>query len=327
MPGLEEANAELDRLIAADAKGTTGAQVAEGNQAGADEAQRAAQQAADEAQSDEAKAEGERLKAEAETKSKEDAEAKAKADEAAKLKAETEAKGKTGEKSRYAKAQERLGKTWEEVNAAKAALKAEQDALKTEREKIEADRREFDGRREQAEKEFTPDQYDAAARKFENEGKFDLAELAREKASALRKNPPQPRAAADEAQRKEWAMKAGTDFPELTKDRSPLQVRVAQLFQEEPDLKVHPKGIYVAARIADLEAQSAKGKAAEQTVATRDKELADARSKIKELEALTAPGGGNGTTRLPAAKSFEQMTPDEQYSQLQRECAEVGSIR
>ncbi len=200
LPGIEEANAELDRLIAEDAKGTTGTQGTEGDQASAEkgEAQRAAPVTDGAQTSDPQKLEADRLKAEAETKSKAEAETKSKAEAEAKAKGDAgKGAGAPGEKSRFAKAQERLGKTWEEVNAEKAALKAERDALKAERDRIEADRAEFDGKRQEAEAEFSPDQYEAAARKFDNEGKFDLAELAREKAATLRQNPPQSRGAAD----------------------------------------------------------------------------------------------------------------------------------
>ena len=318
--GLDDANAELDRLIAEDAKaaGTTTTAATTDPSAETTEAQRAATTAEAGDQTDEQAKPAPKAADAAGGKSKEVTEAE---------------KGKEAEagKSRYAKAQERLGGTWAEVNAAKLALKAEQDATKTARETFEREKLEFASKRTEAEAEFTPDQYDAAARKFEHEGKFELAELAKGKADELRKNPDAGRrpdaTAIAETQRKEWALKAGTDFPDLAKTNSPVQQRVAQLFQEEPELKTHPKGIYLAARIASLEAQGTQAAALKVTVATRDTELVKANARIKELEALTAPGNDNGVTRLPSGREFSQMNPAEQLADLQRAAEEVGSIR
>jgi len=226
-------------------------------------------------------------------------------------------------KSRYEKARERQERSWQELNAQKEALKTERAALEAERRTIDTQRQEFESRRQQAEAEFTPDQYEDAAKRFDDEGKFDLAELARKKADTLRRHPPaaqrQQAEAAQAAVHREWALKAGVDFPDLARANSPLQTRVAQLFQEEPDLKTHPKGIYLAARLADLEARAARADGAEN-------ELGQLRARVKELEGLTAPGGEGGAQRLPGAKSFEQMSADEQFTELTRQAQDIGVL-
>lgn len=233
-------------------------------------------------------------------------------------------------KSRYAKAQERLQGGWEELNTSKAAIKAEQEAWQKQRDaekaELQRQREEFEQQRSKAEGEFTADQYEAVAKKFDAEGKLELADLARARAEQLRKNPPRPAAAANEEDRKAWALKAGKDFPDLARDKSPLQQRVAQLLNEEAEFKSHPKGIYVAARIANLEAQAAESQALKETVAARDKELTALKARVTELEAITAPGGGNGRTALPGAKTFEQMDSNEQLQQLEREAREMGVL-
>lgn len=328
MPGLDEANAELDRMIAEDAAAAGKAGAGKTDEASADEAQRAEQAAGDDQagkSNDDAAAKAAAGKSDDATQAS--AEAAKAAEDAKKAEAAKAAAAKPGDekKSRFGKAQERLQGGWSELNANKTALQTEQEAFKkqqaAEREQLKLEREEFEAQRNQAEQEFTPEKYEAAAKKFEADGKFDLADLAKQKAEQLRKNPPQKAADKNAAASKEWAMKAGTDYPELTKKNSPLQVRVSQLLIDEPEFKAHPKGIYVAARIADLENQAASGKAALARVAEKDVELGKLKERISELEKLTAPGGGDGVTRLPGTKSFAEKSSDEQYAELSQELA------
>jgi len=318
--GLDQGMAELDRMMAADKAAE--AELAEASKTGADtedsgnSAQKPAGQTEGEDTQDPASKENKQADTSATAASQKEATEAAKAAEAAK---KTAADQQPVNKSRYEKARERQSKSWDELNAQKEAFKAE----KTEFEQAKA---EYEKQRAEAEKEFSPEAYDQAAKKFEEDGKFDLAELAKAKAADLRKNPPKPAESAQKAkaeqekQSKEWALKAGTDFPELVKTNSPLQVRVAQLFKEEPDLKSHPKGIYVAARIASLEAAAAG-------VAEKDKELGTLRARVKELEQLTSPGGGGSAATLPGGeKPFEQKSEDEQFADLEREALEMGSL-
>jgi len=312
--------AELDRMMAADKAAE--AELAEASKTGdqaeesGNSAQKPAGQTEGEDTQDPASKENKQADTSARAASQKEATEAAKAAEAAK---KTAADQQPGNKSRYEKARERQSKSWDELNAQKEAFKAE----KTEFEQAKA---EYEKQRAEAEKEFSPEAYDQAAKKFEEDGKFDLAELAKAKAADLRKNPPKPAESAQKAkaeqekQSKEWALKAGTDFPELVKTNSPLQVRVAQLFKEEPDLKSHPKGIYVAARIASLEAAAAG-------VAEKDKELGTLRARVKELEQLTSPGGGGSAATLPGGeKPFEQKSEDEQFADLERQAIEMGSL-
>jgi hypothetical protein len=322
LPGTDAANAELDKMIAADAAAAGKAADGQGGKSAIEDA--AAETAADQAQSAGQTAEGN-----AQASNAVDEAAKKAAEEAAKSKDQAkpgEAKPGDDGKSRYAKAQQRLAGGWDELNAGKTTLKSEREAFAKEREQFERERQSYQTEREEAEREFRPEAYDEAAKRFEAEGKFDLAQLARDRAAELRKNPPAKAGEKDAAQRKEWALKAGTDFPDLAKENSPLQVRVAQLLKEEPEFKRHPQGIYFAARLADLEAQVQKHKSAADGVAAKDKELGELREKVKQLEGLTAPGGEGGAQRLPGAKSFEQMSESEQFAELQRTAREVGPL-
>jgi len=297
--GLEEASAELDRLEAADAAavGTTkGGTPAAKPKESATEVQRAAPAA------------------EAVTPAETVDPAKAKPGAVAPAKVEPGAVAAPAE-SRYAKAVKRQERSWAELNA-------EKETLKREREEFDRVKSEHSQARAQAETEFTPQAYEDAAKKFEEAGKFELAELARDKAAELRKNPPATKPAPDneEPLRKEWALKAGVDFPEVARKNSPLQVRVAQLLHDEPDLKKHPKGIYMAARLADLE-QRAAG------VPGKDAELVTLRAKVKELEGLTAPGDPASAVAPAGTQTFEQLSDTEQYDQLNREARELGPLR
>ena len=319
-PGLAEANAELDRLIAADAAPEPGTAAA------ATEAGKSATQPADKT------AEATRAGQEKPIESAQDqnlatdtpAAAEKQKAESGKQKSED---GKTtdgkaaAEPSRHEKARQRQEKSWQELNAQKAALAQEKADVQKQREELQAERA-------KAQTKFKPEDYEHAAEQFEKEGKLDMAEAARARAEQLRKNPPDQAAKAQaEAQtkaeqdaRKEWALKAGVDFPEIAKDNSPLQVRVAQLLQEEPDFKTHPKGIYVAARIAALETASA-------SVPAMEKELGQLRAKVKELEGLTAPGGPGGATALPGEKSFDQKSEGEQLQELTETAQAMGPLR
>lgn len=318
-PGLAEANAELDRLMAADAATDAGATAAT-TQAG-----KSATQAADKsAEATRAGQEKPIESAQAQNLSPTDTPAEAEAEkskvQSPKSKVEEPDKAKA-EPTRYEKARARQEKSWQELNAQKAAFAQERAELQKQREQFEAERA-------KAQAKFKPEEYEAAAKEFEKQGKLDLAELARTRAEELRKNPPDKQAAAqaeaqtkaEEASRKEWALKAGVDFPEIAKDNSPLQVRVAQLLAEEPDFKTHPKGIYVAARIASLETAAAG-------VPGMEKELGQLRAKVKELEGLTAPGGPGGATALPGEKSFEQKSESEQLQELTEAAQSMGPLQ
>jgi hypothetical protein len=321
--GLETANAELEKLIAADAA----APGSEGNpgQESAQAADNAAGQRA-------AQADGIESVQDPKSDPSDKLDTPAAAEAADKAEGGKPDPAKPGEepKSRYQKAQERQQNTWQELNAQKEAFKTEQAALKQQREAFEQERQQYQSEREKAEQQFTPEQYDKAAEKFEAEGKVDLADLARAKADELRKNPPAQRqqkaAQASEAQRREWTLKTGVDFPEIAKQNSPLQVRVAQLFKEEPDLKAHPKGIYLAARIASLETEAASVSNLRAEKAAQEKELGQLRAKVKEYEALTAPGGPGSASQLPGEKTFEQMSESEQFQALAQQAQAVGTM-
>lgn len=232
--------------------------------------------------------------------------------------------------SRYQKAQERAKNSWEEINRTKAELKAE-------REKFEGERTQFQQQRQAEERAFSPEQYEEAAKRFEAGGKFDLADAAREKAAELRKNPPsqaqaqansqgqpgQPTAAQRaqyQAHLKEWWGKAAVDFPAVAKEGTPENGLLKEFLTKEPDAVRSPKGMYYAARMVAAETAAAR-------VPGLETELGTLRAKVKELEALTAPGGPGSPARLPGDKPFEQQSDGEQLAELNRLANEMGTFR
>ncbi len=322
--GVSDAEKELDALIAADvAKGDGTAQPTDKSATTPADTRAATEGAGDQQQ----KKDNDESKGKTEATDQKPAEAgkteDAKPGEKAGDKKPDE---KPAEKTRYEKARERQTKSWDELNAQKDALKVDRAALDKDREQLKREREEFQAEQAKAEEQFSPQQYEDAAKKFEADGKFDLAEMARKKAEDLKRNPPQKRADVQEAQRKEWALKAGVDFPELAKTNSPMQVRVAQLLAEDPEFKRHPKGIYVAARIASLEADMNRYKAQAAELPKKDEALKKLQARVTELEQQTAPGGEGGAQHLPAAKTFDQMSEDEQLASLERQAREVGTL-
>lgn len=320
--GLDDANKVLDEMEAADRQ----AAGEQGNQDNNDQDQGASGTQ----DSDAGKDAGQGQQADDANQAKTDAgktDDQGKAAEAATDQGKADA-GKTG--SRYEQARSRLEGGWKELNTGKATLQTERDAWKKQQEAerlaLETERAEFEQQRSQAESQFTPEAFDKAAARFEREGKLDLADAARERAAELRKNPPQKPADRLAAQRKDWALKAGQEFPELAKQNSPFQVRVAQLLKAEPDLERHPKGLYLAARIANLEGKANEAAAVQAKFDAQTKALSEAQAQIKELQELVAPGDGTNNNHLPRGKSFEQMSDSEQFAELERQAQQVGVL-
>lgn len=143
-------------------------------------------------------------------------------------------------------------------------------------------------------------------------------------AEQLRKNPP-PSATAREEQlegkRKEWTMKAATDYPELAKNGSPLQQAVAghlkALRETDRALASNPQIIYHVTRLAAAETAAAR-------VPAMEKEMAELKAKVKEFEELTAPGGAGSAQRTTPGATVK--TDDEEAAELRQLAGQTGSI-
>lgn len=324
LPGIDEASAELDRLMSEDQQ-AAGAQTEQGESAN-EQGQSAQADRAAQTQEADAQKKTDQLTTDpkAGTPAAADkAKLETKAADAPDKTAKEQQQQQQQSQSRFAKEVERRNRTWAEVNAQK-------EAVKTERAELDRQKAEFQKLLDETEQTFSPEDYLKAAADFEAKGNLEMAEAARNKAKQLKDNP-DPKAVSrkarleerkkeTQAQTKEWTLKAGVDFPDVAKNGSPLQTRVAELLREDPDFKAHPKGIYVAARIASLEAVAA-------SVPDKDKELVQLRQKVSELEKATSPGGEGGPAPSMSEKAFDQMTQDEQFAALEREAHSIGAIR
>lgn len=217
--------------------------------------------------------------------------------------------------SRYKKAQERLEKTWEATNKRKTELDDRELKIKEREAALE------EAKKQSEEPEFTPEQCDAQADEYEKRGKFDLADIARQKAVDLRANPPSIQKQFDKlqqgvetGQRASYAkLSQNPAAVEALKLGTPMNKRMQELVQSEGDVwKWVPNAPELLFRVAQGEISGAR-------VAEVEKELATAKAKIKELETLVTPGGGGGTRPPLKAKSFNQMSESEQKQFLKRE--------
>lgn len=252
------------------------------------------------------------------------------------------------EKVTYGKDRERRDNSWKALNAEKAAFEAEKTKhaaeVKTATEKLAADTRAFQQQQHAATP--TPEKYeqwaaneankavalDKQAKQAEADGEFDKADklrqaaatargfeqVAKAKADDLRKNPP-PTVAQQQQKfvddQKQWVSKAAIDFPEFAKKDSPVQKGAADYYRQMtvqvPELARLPGFVYFCAERASL-------KTAADRVSALEKELGELKPKLAELEALTNPPPGGSGNRLPASKSFEQMTAAEQFDWLKQ---------
>lgn len=241
--------------------------------------------------------------------------------------------------SKFAKNQQRLEGGWKALNERKAELQKQQEQHQAQVAEHNQRMREFEARRAAETKpKFTAEQVDSAAsdlerqaKGLEDNGDYEKAdrlkfkaEEYREYARELRANP--PKTAPSDAQReaehqrlqKEWWGKAAVDFPNAAKEDSAEGKALRSLIESEPAIVNDPKGLYYAARLVTAETASAR-------VPTLEKELGDLRAKVKALnEKLAVPAGGSARSGHVATKRFEDMSEEEQLSQLQAEAATRG---
>lgn len=325
MIGLEQASAALDTLMAADAAGAKAAQEppkgGTPNDQSASDGQRAAQPGSETTQSSDSISKTDTPAVTDQSKDQ------SKAGEPSKggTPNKDQQQQTTKEPSKFTREQGRQKSAWEQINATKEELKAERARLEEERKAIVA-------QREEASREkFKPEDYEQAAAKFEEQGKFDLAEAARERAKKLRENPPkeppkggtpnEDQAKQFEQQKKEWLSKASIDYPSVAKEGTPENAALKEFIKAEPMVLQSPRALYYGARMVQAETAAAR-------VPGMEKELGELRAKVKELEALTAPNppavpGRGGAGEQP----FNQKSEKEQFADLERQAQEMGTLR
>jgi hypothetical protein len=257
--------------------------------------------------------------------------------------AEQRARGK------YAKDAVRNDRSWRVLDETKEKFKVEmeqrQKSLQGAIAKFNADVKQFQTERDANRQ--TPERFDVYANTLETDAKLKEAQRltaqangdleserkldnevaiirnevdkARKMAQHLRQNPPPNAKQIQEkfkADQNTWIEKANVDFPEFAKKDTPVRNAAVETYKEitaaDPQLAQLPGLIYHCVRYA-------AAKTAADRVPSLDKELGELRTKVKELELLTNPTPQGGIARSQGAKSFDDMTLDEQYEQLRRE--------
>lgn len=249
-------------------------------------------------------------------------------------------------KSPYEKAKEREAKAWQKIDADKAEIAREKAEIAKQRQELEAARKQVvqaPAPAVEVDVMNDPVKLEQAAAKYEAEGKFELADLARERAAEVRKNPPvskAPEAKASTAVGKSYfemqphevtlsGMPKGEvsrlqnemyaqgmkEMPEVLKQGTELNQKFLALAQQNLEAFHFPRGPYMLAKMVKLEADASRLPGLTQEVQTKTTEIENLNKRVKELEALVAPGGGGPVDLNQTDRAFEDLPLDE----MQRE--------
>lgn len=212
--------------------------------------------------------------------------------------AKTEAEA---EPSRYEKAKERASKEWERINAEKAKLEADRKALEQQRQAQAT-----------TAGKYTPEDYEALAKEFEDEGRDDLAKVARSNAGKLREE--NQRAEAEKSVR-EFESKRNSVIkdvvqrhPDLLKPESEHFRMTEALLKTRPELAHFPHGFEIAA-----EAVASHIKA--RNVDALTKEVGELKQQLAQRDRLLQPGLG-GPSAPSRATDFNSLSEAEQENRL-----------
>lgn len=208
---------------------------------------------------------------------------------------------------REQKEQERYDRNWNKLQAEKEAFKKEQAELESFKEKAFKEIREA-----RHKSQFSPDDYEAAAQRFEDEGRDEMAEEARKQASQMRDEYAREKAELEQHRREQaWQsnfQELVNAQPELAEDGSELNATVKKLLTEKPLLQTYPEGIQDAVAAANLMLDNQRMKSVE---AERD-ELA---AKVKQLESKLQPGAAS-VAPLEQGNGFNSLTREQQREYL-----------
>jgi hypothetical protein len=208
--------------------------------------------------------------------------------------------------------------TPEQYEAASAAKANSIRQLELQAKGLEAQASEFDdsglaGKAELARQQAQDIREQAAGEKYS-------AKQLKEMAENLRKNP-DPTLAQHQAQlaqhKQHYLIEAAKKWPDLAKEGSEFQKKMTENLQAAAQqgliAEENPVMFYHVARLVAAESEAAR-------VPELVQKLGVAEAKVKELEALTAVGGGKTVVQgqPEGEKSFGQMTVDEQEASLRR---------
>lgn len=244
---------------------------------------------------------------------------------------ELDAEGKP--KSKFVKETERRDKSWKALNAEKETHTKEREAFKAEQAKFATERQEWETKiATQSEPTHTPEQFEQAAKWYEQQGKLEAAEDCRAEAKRLRENPPKvqtPRVAQEQltnAQRESWKA-AKQEIPEMFDPKHPLNAQMKAWLEEHggshPVMKL-PEGPRLVAHQLKLKADYEAEKSVSSRVPVLETEVAKLKARNEELERLVNISGGGLPPNPAKPKRFEEMTEAEAEAHVRRRAAEEG---
>lgn len=223
----------------------------------------------------------------------------------------------TAKKSKYAAESDRRVKTWQEINAEKERIKAEREQWLKEKADWEKQRAEAHPVSVKDEHGYTAEDYEKAAKNFEEEGEHKLAKSATERAQKLRHQ-----GMVQEFNKKFSETWTGLvkEHPELGNQASEQFKAVQEVMSKNKVLQTFPEGVKYAVEWVKMQSRTKDY----DTVKT---ELEKAKQQLEALNKKLAPTGGRVLeSKAEGEVPFEKMNPDQQRSYLNRMAREADGI-
>jgi len=222
--------------------------------------------------------------------------------------------------SKYARAkktQERANKTWREVNAEKSAVKKEREELAVQQKVLKEQQSKSLAEIEQrsAQSRYSPDEYEAIAKEFEDEGDHANADAARKAAEQARKAVADQDAKSQQAKFvSKWDANwkaAASEHKDLNDQNSELFKMVGQLLERKPVLTQYPEGITDAVEGATMYLQANRAESLE-------KQVSELKKKVAEYEEKTQLNGSQPGGNILEVETFDNLPVDQQRAELMK---------
>ena len=223
-------------------------------------------------------------------------------------------------KSKYARAkktQERANKPWRDANAEKNSVKKERAELEAERKAFEAQqsvsRDEITQR--SAQSRYSPEEYEALAREFEDEGDEANAKAATKAAEQAREAVAEQDAKSQQAKfvakwDSNWKA-AAAEHGDLNDQNSDLFKMVGRLLEQKPVLTQYPEGITDAVEGATMYLQANRS-------ISLEKQVSELKKQVAEYEEKTQLNGSQPSGNILEVESFNKLPVDQQREQLMK---------
>jgi len=219
--------------------------------------------------------------------------------------------------SRAKKTQDRANKTWREANAEKNSVKKERAELESERKAFQSQqsvsRDEITQR--SAQSRYSPEEYEALAKEFEDEGDDANAEAATKAAKQAREAIAEQDAKSQQAKfvakwDSNWKA-AAAEHGDLNDQNSDLFKMVGRLLEQKPVLTQYPEGITDAVEGATMYLKADRSTSLE-------KQVSELKKKVAEYEEKTQLNGTQPGGNILQVESFDKLPVDQQREELMK---------